>query len=65
MKMHLISLNPSIWLIVCTCVDLLESKDEELTYAQEQQIHHNTQDTIVLLSSLEREEFDRGWMAWK
>jgi hypothetical protein len=25
MQMHLISLNPSIWKIVCTCVDLLEN----------------------------------------
>jgi hypothetical protein len=58
MKMYLISLNPSIWKIVCTSIDLVESIAKELTYDQEQQIHHNAQVTIMLLSSLEREIFD-------
>jgi hypothetical protein len=38
MKMHLILLNPSIWTIVYTGVDILE-EDEEPGYEQVQQIH--------------------------
>jgi hypothetical protein len=58
MRMHLISLNPSVWTIVCTCVELPD-EDEEPSYEQLQKIHRNTQVSSVLLSSLEKEEFDR------
>jgi hypothetical protein len=55
MKIYLISLNPSVWTIVCTCVEFLDEPDFE----QLRQIHHNAQATLVLLSSLEKDEFDR------
>jgi hypothetical protein len=43
---------------VCTCVDFLE-EDEEPRFEQLQEIHRNAQATSVLLSSLEKDEFDR------
>jgi hypothetical protein len=58
MRMHLISLNLSVWTSVRTCVEL-PREDEEPSYEQLQQIHHNAQASSVLLSSLEKEEFDR------
>jgi hypothetical protein len=58
MKMHLISLNPSIWTIVRTYVDFPD-EDEEPGFEQLQQIHHNAQATSMLISSLEKDEFDR------
>jgi hypothetical protein len=58
MKVHLISLNPSVWTIVCSCVEFPD-KDEEPSYEQLQQIHHNAQSSLVLLSSLKKDEFDR------
>jgi hypothetical protein len=48
----------SIWTIVCICVDFPD-EDEELDFKQLQQIHRNAQATSVLLSSLEKDEFDR------
>jgi hypothetical protein len=56
--MHLISLNSSVWTIVCTCVEFLD-EDEEPDYEQLQQIHRNAQASSVLLSSLDKDEFDR------
>jgi hypothetical protein len=38
MKMHLISLNPCVWMVVSTGVNFLE-EDEELGFEQLQQIH--------------------------
>jgi hypothetical protein len=58
MKMHLISLNPSVWTIVRTCVEFSDD-DEELGYEQLQQIHRNAQASSMLLSSLDKDEFDR------
>jgi hypothetical protein len=58
MKMHLISLNSSVWTILHTCVEFPD-EDEELDFAQLQQIHLNAQVASVLLSSLEKDEFDR------
>jgi hypothetical protein len=58
MKVHLISLNLSVWTIVRTGVDF-PGEDEELGFEQLQQIHRNTQASSVLLSSLEKDEFDR------
>jgi hypothetical protein len=58
MKMHLISLNLSVWTIVRTWVEFLD-EDEEQDFEQLQQIHRNTQTSLVFLSSLEKDEFDR------
>jgi hypothetical protein len=58
MKVHLMSLNPSVWKVVCTCVDFLE-EGETPDYNQLQQIHYNAQSLNVLLSSLEKDEYDR------
>jgi hypothetical protein len=58
MKMHLISLNPSVWTVVCAGVDFSE-EDEEPGYEQLQKNHWNAQVTFVLLYSLEKDEFDR------
>jgi hypothetical protein len=58
MKMHLISLNPSVWMVVCIGVDFPE-ENEEPDFKQLQQIHRNAQASSVLLSSLEKDEFDR------
>jgi hypothetical protein len=58
MRMHLISLSPSVWNIVCVGIDF-PSKDEEPNFEQLQQIHRNAQACSVLLSSLEKDEFDR------
>jgi hypothetical protein len=57
MKMHLIWLNPSIWTIMHTRLEFLD-EDEEPDFEQLQQIHRNTQASLVLLSSLEKDEFD-------
>jgi hypothetical protein len=59
MRMHLISLSLSIWNILRVGVDFPD-KDEELDFEQLQQIHRNTQASSVLLSSLEKDEFDRA-----
>jgi hypothetical protein len=56
--MHLISINLFIWTIVCISVYFLE-EDEEPRYEQLQQIHRNVPTTSILLSSLEKDEFDR------
>jgi hypothetical protein len=58
MKMHTISLNPSVWTIVRIGVDFPD-EDEEPRYEQLQQIHCNAQASYVLLSSLDKDEFDR------
>jgi hypothetical protein len=57
MKVHLMSLNPSIWKVVCTGVEFLE-EGKTLDYNQLQQIHYNAQAANVLLSSLEKDEYD-------
>jgi hypothetical protein len=58
MRMYLISLGLSIWNIAHVGVDFPD-EDEELDFEQLQQIHHNAQACMVLLSSLEKDEFDR------
>ena len=58
MRVYLISLNLSIWTIVRTSVEFPD-EDEEPSYEQLQQIHHKAQASSVLLSSLEKDEFDR------
>jgi hypothetical protein len=51
------SLNPCVWKVVCTDVDFLE-EGETHDYNQLQQIHYNTQASNVLLTSLEKDEYD-------
>jgi hypothetical protein len=64
MKVHLISLNLSVWKVVCTCVDFLE-EGETLDYNQLQQIHYNAQASNVLLTSLEKRMSMTGLMGLK
>jgi hypothetical protein len=58
MRVHLILLNLSVWIIVRTSVEFPD-EDEEPSYEQLQQIHLNAQASSVLLYSLEKDEFDR------
>nr|ABA97697.1 retrotransposon protein, putative, unclassified [Oryza sativa Japonica Group] len=58
MKLHLISLHPSIWKVICTGVDVPHD-DMELTSEQEQLIHHNAQASNAILSALSPEEFNK------
>ena len=58
MKWHLISLHPSIWKVVCTCIDVPHD-DMELTSEQEQLIHRNAQASNAILSALSSEEFNK------
>jgi hypothetical protein len=53
-----ISFSPSIWNIVHVGVDFTD-KDEEPDFEKLQEIHRNAQACLVLLSSLEKDEFDR------
>nr|AAV44188.1 putative polyprotein [Oryza sativa Japonica Group] len=59
MKLHLISLHPSIWKVVCTGIDV-PHEDMELTSEKEQLIHRNAQASNAILSALSPEEFDKG-----
>jgi hypothetical protein len=58
MKVHLMSVYPSVWKVVCIGVEFLE-EGETPDYNQLQQIHYNTDASNVFLSSLEKEEYDR------
>jgi hypothetical protein len=58
MRMHLISLGPSVWNIMRVGVHFPD-KDEEPDFEQLQQIHRNAQSHSILLSSLKKDEFDR------
>jgi hypothetical protein len=58
MRMHLILLSLSVWTIVRVGADFSD-EDEEPDFEQLQQIHRNAQSCSVLLSSLEKDEFDR------
>jgi hypothetical protein len=51
------SLNLSVWKVVCTGVDVPE-EGEIPDYSQLQQIHYNAQASNVLLWSLEKDEYD-------
>jgi hypothetical protein len=52
------SLNLSIWKVVCIGVDFPE-EGETPVYNQFQQIYYNDQASNVLLSSLEKHDYDR------
>nr|AAP12977.1 putative copia-type pol polyprotein [Oryza sativa Japonica Group] len=58
MKLHIISLHPSIWKVVCTGIDVPHD-DMELTSEQEQLIHRNDQVSNAILSALSPEEFNK------
>nr|CAD41679.1 OSJNBa0019K04.26 [Oryza sativa Japonica Group] len=58
MKLHLISLHPSIWKVVCTGIDV-PNDDMELTSEQEQLIHRNAQASNTILSALSPKEFNK------
>jgi hypothetical protein len=60
MKVHLISLNMSIWIIVRTSVEFPD-EDEEPDYEQLQQIHRITQASSMLLYSLDLEKAKDIW----
>jgi hypothetical protein len=53
MKVHLMSLNLSVWKVVYASVNFLKD-DETLDYNQIQQMHYNAKAINVLPSSLER-----------
>lgn len=60
MRDHLYSLHLSIWNVVELGIDMLDSDNENYSQAKvEQIIHHNAQASIVLLSSLKQEEYDK------
>jgi hypothetical protein len=50
-------LNPSIWKVVCIGIEFME-EGKTHDYNQLQQIHYNAQATNVMLSSLEKDEYD-------
>jgi hypothetical protein len=50
------SLNPSVWKVLCTCVNFPED-GETPDYNQLQQIHYNAQASNVSLSSLEKDGY--------
>jgi hypothetical protein len=58
MKMHLISLNPNAWKVIGTDIEFPKPK-ETPGYDQLQQIHYNAQAMNVLLSTFEKDEYDR------
>jgi hypothetical protein len=57
MKVHLMSLNPRVWKVVCTRVDF-PKEGETPDCNQLQQIHYDIQASNVFLSSLEKDEYD-------
>jgi hypothetical protein len=58
MKNYLYSISPEIWQVVCDSVDFPEV-DEQPTLDQLQKIHHNAQAITILVSSVDKEEFNR------
>jgi hypothetical protein len=57
MKNYLYSISLKVWQVICDGVDFLD-EDEEPTSNQLQQIHHNTQAISILISSIDKEEFN-------
>jgi hypothetical protein len=48
--------NLNVWIIICTGVDFSEGETPD--YNQLQHIHYNAQVSNVLLSSLDKDEYD-------
>jgi hypothetical protein len=57
MKVHQMLLNLNVWKVVCTGVDFPE-EGETPDYIKLQYIHNNAQASNVLLSSLQKDEYD-------
>jgi hypothetical protein len=57
MKNYLYSISLKVWQVICDGVDFPD-EDEEPTSNQLQQIHHNTQAISILISSIDKEEFN-------
>lgn len=58
MKLHIISLHPSVWKVVCIGIDIPKD-DIEFTSHQKQLIYRNAQVASVILDSLSLEEFNK------
>ena len=58
MKLHLISIHPAIWKIVCTGLEITE-EDDVLITDEEKELHLNAQASSILLSALSSEEFNK------
>jgi hypothetical protein len=59
MKMYLISLNPNVWKVIGTGVEFPKPKETPGSDQLQQIIHYNAQAVNVLLSALEKDEYDR------
>jgi hypothetical protein len=57
MKKYLYSISPEAWQVVCDGVDFLDD-DEQPTMDQLQKIHRNTQAISILISSIDKKEFN-------
>src|SRR6266498_1149887 len=58
MKLHLITLHPSLWEVVNVGVFMPKS-GEEMTHVMMVDLHRNAQATSVIVSSLSQEEFNK------
>jgi hypothetical protein len=58
MKNYLYSISPEVWHVVCDGVDFLD-EDEQPTLDQLQKIHCNAKVISILISSVDKEEFNR------
>jgi hypothetical protein len=58
MKNYLYFIQPEVWQVVYDGVDSLE-EDERPTSDQLQKIHRNAQAITILISSVDKEEFNR------
>jgi gag-polypeptide of LTR copia-type/Zinc knuckle len=58
MRLHLISLHPSVWEVVCVGVNLPD-EDIALTPDQQQSLYRNAQAASVILGALSPEEFNK------
>jgi hypothetical protein len=57
MKNYLYSISPEVWQVVCDGVDFPDD-DEQLTPDQLQKIHYNAQAIFILISSIDKKEFN-------
>jgi hypothetical protein len=58
MKNYLYSIDPEVWQVIYDGIDFLD-EDEQLTSDQIQMIHHNAQAISILISSMDKEGFNR------
>jgi hypothetical protein len=57
-KNYLYSISPEVWQVVCDGVDFLK-EDKQPTLDQLQKIYRNAQSITILISSVDKEEFNR------